>query len=80
LPSVLSPSSQHASASDFPLIKSVSEFYDQVRHVHFRVLSSKCAVFPALTAALQLKRDATPQVYQRFALLCRQYLEKREKA
>ena len=27
---------------------------------------------------MQLKRDATPQVYQRFALLCRQYLEKSE--
>jgi hypothetical protein len=28
--------------------------------------------------SLQLKCDATPQVYQRFALLCRQYLEKRK--
>ncbi len=27
---------------------------------------------------VQLKRDASPQVYQRFALLCRQYLEKSE--
>jgi hypothetical protein len=38
------------------------------------IFSLICSAF---TIASQLKRDATPQVYERFAHLCRQYLEKR---
>lgn len=38
----------------------------------------QCALIRLLIEFVQLKRDATPQVYQRFALLCRQYLEKSE--